>query len=627
MKNKINVIDYLKTKAEKDMIFRVFLYSTLVFIPLVIVLEAIVLIAKPSSFPLMAGTVSLYANICLYLFLLTAFRKAGVKLDKKSVAITLLSVSVSILIFLYSMVIRKFLYFWDYTCYYSLTLNTIKEYSGGFVRGSGFVWVSSVWDYSWFIALITSFDFLLTNQSADSYCFSLAFSVIIPFSFALSGLILKIANIKKLGRTKAYIALLIGLLTILNVPALIFNIYRSMPDLFGMTFAAVLMMLLSDYRFEENDVERNFYLWGATVLIVYARRWYAFFAVSFWLAIAIYIVLESALKKNIKQIKNLIVFGIASVVGALLFLSPMVYRFLGKDYVSDYASWKGDTVLANFLTYYKHLGVIIVLVVLIGFIVNLFDKKLRYISLAGAICFFLPLFLFHIIQTADYHQLLILAPSMTLGIVLFIASVLSLNNKAISAVALIVLSLTSLLNIVGAFKDTLRPKSILFSNTSLQLPYRNDLEQIDYINSWIKTHSAEYGDIYMIPHNGTYCPDIFRWRAMPDRTIMDILPYGSDVTSAHEFPALIFNARYVITSDIKPIGEYNGSNADLINRVVSKLTEEGYYKTIETVDMKNGCNIIILERIKASDSHELELYRAAFKENIEKYPHLYEALI
>ena len=624
MKSKLNAIGYLKRKADKDLIFRIFLYSTLIFIPLIIVLEAIVLIARPSSFNVMGIAVSLYANMCLYLFIAAAFRKAGVSYDRKSIAIVAISIAAAIAIFLYSMLTRSFLYFWDYTTYYSRTLDYFSEYSKGFIRGSGFVWVSSVWDYSWFISLITAFFLSLTNGSADSYCFSLAFSVIIPFAIALSGLIIKLSDIKVLDDKRKQIALLVSMLSILNTPSLLFNIYRSMPDVFGLSFAAVLMLLMADYSFEEKDAERSFYLWSVTVLLVYTRRWYAFYAVSFWLAAAIYITVQSLFKKNIKQFRNLIVFGISSVVGACLFLAPMVYRFLGKDYAADYASWKNDTILHNFISYYHHIGLIIAIAVLAGYILTLIsDKKLRLSSTVGLVSFYLPLMLFHIIQTADHHQLLILAPSMTLGLILFVIAAL---RAAYGAILVAILSIASFLNIAGAFYSPIRPDSKLFSDIDLNLPYRNDLEEIDYINAFIKEHCNSYGDVYMIPHNGTYCPDIFRWRAMPDRAVMDILPYGSDVTSAHEFPKEIFTAHYVITSNIRPIGEYDGSNADHIDRVVTELTEEGYYKVLETVDMANGYTLTILERIKASDEHETELYRAELKENIESYPHLYEAL-
>ncbi len=627
MKSKLNVIGYLKTKSAKDPIFRIFLYATMAFIPLIIVLEAIVLITRPSTFIIMGSAVSLYANICLYLFIAAAFRKCGVLPNKKAGIIVAISIAVSIAIFLYSMLSRSFLYFWDYTNYYSRTLEYFSEYSKGFIRGSGFVWISSVWDYSWFISLISAFFLSLTNRTADSYCFSLAFSVIIPFAIALSGLVMKIADTKALSERKKLIALLAAELLILNTPSLLFNVYRSMPDIFGLAFASILMMLMVDYSFKENDAERNFYLWTATVLIVYTRRWYAFYAVSFWLVAAISIAAESIARRSMKQFKNLIVFGITSVTGACLFLAPMVYRFLGKDYIADYASWKNDTTLHNFISYYHHIGLIIAIVVLSGYILTIIlDKRLRMLSIVGLASFYLPLILFHIIQTADHHQLLILAPSMMLGIILFVVSAMKIANIAIDAILIAIVALAALLNILGAFYSPIRPSSRLFSDVSLCLPYRNDLEEIDYINSFIKEHCNSYGDVYMIPHNGIYCPDIFRWRAMPDRRVMDILPYGSDVTSAHDFPKEIFTSRYVITSDIRPIGEYIGSNADIINNVVEALKEEGYYKELERVDMGNGYSMLILERTKASDEHELELYRRAFKENIEKYPHLYEAL-
>jgi len=130
----------------------------------------------------------------------------------------------------------------------------------------------------------------------------------------------------------------------------------------------------------------------------------------------------------------------------------------------------------------------------------------------------------------------------------------------------------------------------------------------------------------MIPHNGTYCPDIFRWRAMPDTTIMEILPYGSDVPSAHSFPKVILTSKYVITSDITPIGTFGGI-AQLINNVVLTLLSENYYKEIVVFDMNNnGYHMFIYERIKECDSHEIDLYKEEFKDYIKQFPNNYTYL-
>ena len=610
-------------KMKSDRLFSVFIFATLGILIYGIIIDLIKLVFHSDFFHLSAIISSLYANICLYLFVLLIIRKCKVSFSRIGIFITTCFIALAVGVFLYSVFTRHYLYFWDYSTYYKNTIQNIKNFDREFFSGWVLVWGSSYQDYSNLIGLMAIFFYSLTSGTNNAFCGSLAFSVLIPFIISVSVVALKIIDKLGLKGGKRYIALSISLFCVCCQPQLYFSLYHSMPDLFGLVFALLLASSLIGYSLEEKDSERWLIMFVSTVFMIFARRWYVFYVISIW-GVYVLIVLLRAMKiHDVKTIKILFKFAGLSIFFAALFLSPMVIRVLGKNYVTDYSSWKWDTTTQNITTYIKHCGALMFVICVAGYIMYFIRKGFDLFILSSFVSVLLPLFLFHIIQTADYHQLLILAPSMIVGTVLFAACVCAIINKIIMWFFVFLITVASAGNLYNAFSNhqIFRP---LLTDTSLLLPYREDYEMIDVINDWIADHSNKYGDVYMIPHNVMYCPDIFRNKNLPSYEITDLLPYGADVVSAHDFPLEVLTARYVLTSN--PLGQEGTSMAPRINQVFLQLVNEGYFSLEKEFDMHNGYKIEAYKRVKEFDDNELASYRTAFEDLIELFPYHYNAL-
>lgn len=617
--------DKIIIKIWSDLVGRIFLSATAALLLFGLIYDFLVVIVH-LDFPYVAGTaVSLYSNFCLYLLVYAAWRKCGISLTKTEIATMFVGIAAAIGLLLYSVITRRYLYFWDYTTYYISALDCFAEYQDSFFWGLSLTWVSSSWDYSRFITLFTMLFFRFTTMTNNAFCGSLAFSVVLPFMIVISGMAIKVMSLFRVSGYKRCIGLSLSLLLTLAQPQLFRSVYYSMPDMLGLVFAVLLLCCLLEYDFSKHDTERWIYLWCSTIALMFTRRWYAFYVVSMWGVYGVTVLISGVRNKSVGRSLNLVKFAVISIIFGILFLAPYVVKAVVKNYSADYASWKIDSVWHNIFTQISHCGAIMVGLSLCGYFYAIVRKKSVSTSIASAVCLVLPLCLFHIVQTADFHQLLILGPSMVLGTTLFTSCIMSINKKFAVTGGVAVAICTSVVNIYNAYSSRHVIFTPLFCNTSLVMPDRVDYYMIDVVNAWIKENCANYGDVYMIPHNTTYCPDIFRKKDLPSESIESILPYGADIVSAHPFPMELFSAQFVITSD--PLGQDGDSMAPKINKVFFTLVEDGYFQVNTTFEMGNGYTLIAYERVKSVDEKEVMMYINEFSDNINSYPGNYSALL
>jgi len=615
-----------------DRFGKVFFISTAAMVAFCLFFDALKYLFGLRFQYLMGTAISLWANICLYLLMLWVFRKCGVKYTKGQIIVTVAAAALVCSMLLYSTATRRFLYYHDYTQYYKSALEFSQCFDeNNFLYGVLNVYASSFWNYSWFISLFSMFFLRFTDLSNNSFCASLSFSVLVPYIITVSAFALKMMNLLKLKGTRRTVALGVGLFAVSCQPQLYYTIYHSMPDMFGLVSIFMMMTLLSDYDFSKLDLPRLACIWLLTVYAVFTRRWYSFFVVSFWGVMGISHFVGSIYRKDWKRLRNLIVFAAFSIVFAAMCLYPMVLKVMSSNYIVDYSSWKYDTLPHNFLVYFQHAGYVTVAISFSSLMAFALRKSYgggysKQFALTLLLCFVLPLCLFHRIQTAEWHQLLILAPSMIAGTCLFPIFMLSANGVALRAIGIALPIVISLLNVSYAFKeDGDKPLAPFVSDASLLLPYRADYDMIHVVNDWILEHSEKFGDVYMVPHNGMYNPSLFRDFPLPDWRVHRLLPYGADVISAQPFPIELLTSKYVLTAD--PLGQQGRTLAPRINEVLKELLKQGYYVVDTVIDMTNGYNILAYKRVKPFDEHEREMYINAFTDLIEDWPQNYQDLL
>ena len=611
------------------------------------VLLAVFALAAPGSrffFPL----VSLWCNLAVFACVLLVLRVAGIKFDLFHKAVILGLWAAALVYFFWALNRRSFVYIWDYVNYINKQYNAEAYFLQGPAVGFRYIFGSFVEDYTAFNNLFLEFPFCLSDRTGDSFAFCQVFSVLPMLLVLLAGLTIKVGQMLRVKNRFWYF--LIGMSWMVTYPWLRMSAMLSQPDWFGLIFGFSILLLTLDFRFEKLQPVRFCLLFAATAAIILSRRWYLYFVVGYYFAYAVLVLVSSVRiaragqkKQALVQVRNLVLFGLMSMVAMLILLWPMVSRILAYSYADRYAYYNSGGMVTETYLQCARMGLMNLVLIGLGLWFCLKRRKMPALPCLAGLEILLSMVLFTRVQTTGSHQMLLFLPgwfilfligaaalaegidrrrSLKIGFWLFtIAFATSVRCSPLTSIAL---------------PDFLIGRTIL--SASLQtsardfaviddLTYdRKDLPQIKAIANWIDTHCAEGEISYMIPHDMLYCPDHFKNCLLPAAPINDKLAFGFSVPGTHNFPMQFFEAKYVITAD--PFPQTFVSKGEMSHRLNEKFlaVRDEYFALEATFDMGNGTTFTIWRRTVAPTRAEVEYYLSAFTEEDAKYPEMFSEI-
>ena len=605
------------------------------------VLLAVFALAAPSSkffFPL----VSLWCNLALFACALLVLRVAGVKFDLFHKAVLIGLWAAALVYFFWALGRRSFVYIWDYFNYINKQYSAEAAFLQSPAAGFHFIFGSLAEDYTNFITLFLEFPFCLSDRTGDNFAFCQVFSVLPMLLVLLAGLTIKVGQLLRVKHRFWYF--LIGLSWCITFPFLRMSAMLGQPDWFGLIFAFSILLLTLDFRFESLQPVRFCLLFLATAAIILSRRWYLYFVVGYYFAYAALVLVSSVRTARAGQktqarvqVRNLVLFGLMSMVVMLVLLWPMVRKILGYDYAGRYAYYNFGGLTLELAAQALRIGLLNFILIGLGL---WFAAKRRLPALpclAGAELL-ISLLLFIRVQNSGSHQMLLFLPGWLL---LFLTGAAALAEgisrhraaKVVFWVFTLVFAVSvrcSPLTVVAmpGFLVDHFPLAVTKEFVRLdKLIYdRKDLPQIKAIANWIDTHCAEGEISYMIPHDMLYCPDHFKNCQLPATPINDKLAFGFSVPGTHNFPMQFFEAKYVLTADPFPqtfVG--NGEMSHKWNEMFLAVRDE-YFAQEATFDMGNGTTFTIWRRTVAPTRSEVEYYLSAFKEEDAQYPEMFSEI-
>ena len=605
------------------------------------VLLAVFAQAAPGSgffFPLM----SLWCNLALFACVLLVLRVAGVKFDLFHKAVIVGLWAAALLYFFWALDRRSFVYIWDYFNYINKQYSAEAAFLQGPAAGFQYIFGSFAEDYTNFITLFLDFPFCLSDRTGDSFAFCQVFSILPMLLVLLAGLTIKVGQMLRVKNRFWYF--LMGLSWCITFPFLRMSAMLGQPDWFGLIFGFSILLLTLDFRFEKLEPVRFCLLFLATAAIILSRRWYLYFVVGYYFAYAALVLVSSVRtaragqkKQALVQVRNLVLFGLMSMVAMLILLWPMVRKILGFDYAGRYSYYNFGGLTLELAAQALRIGLLNFILIGLGL---WFAAKRRLPALpclAGAELL-ISLLLFIRVQNSGSHQMLLFLPGWLL---LFLTGAAALsegiqkhrNLKLLYWVFTLVFAVSvrcSPLTVVAmpgflvnhfpleATREFVRLDKLIYD--------RKDLPQIKAIANWIDTHCAEGEISYMIPHDMLYCPDHFKNCLLPETPINDKLAFGFSVPGTHNFPMQFFEAKYVITADPFPqtfVG--SGELSHKLNEMFLAVRDE-YFALEATFDMGNGTTFTIWRRTAAPTRAEVEYYLSAFTEEDAQYPEMFSEI-
>lgn len=605
------------------------------------VLLAVFARAVPGSrlfFPL----VSLWCNLALFACVLLVLRVAGVKFDLFHKAVILGLWAAALVYFFWALGHRSFVYIWDYFNYISKQYSAEAAFLQSPAAGFQYIFGSFAEDYTNFITLFLEFPFCLSDHTGDSFAFCQVFSILPMLLVLLAGLTMKVGQMLQVKHRFWYF--LIGFSWCITFPFLRMSAMLGQPDWFGLIFGFSILLLTLDFRFEKLEPVRFCLLFLATAAIILSRRWYLYFVVGYYFAYAVLVLVSSVRtaragqkKQALVQVRNLVLFGLMSMVAMLILLWPMVRKILGFDYAGRYSYYNFGGIALELAAQALRIGLLNFILIGLGL---WFAAKRRLPALpclAGAELM-ISLLLFIRVQNSGSHQMLLFLPGWLL---LFLTGAAALAEgiqkhrdlKLFYWVFTLVFAVSvrcSPLTVVampGFLVDHFPLKAAAeFVRLDKLIYDRKDLPQIKAIANWIDTHCAEGELSYMIPHDMLYCPDHFKNCQLPEMPINDKLAFGFSVPGTHNFPMQFFEAKYVLTADPFPqtfVG--SGELSHKLNERFLAVREESFALEA-TFDMGNGTTFTIWRRTASPTRAEVEYYLSAFTEEDAKYPEMFSEI-
>ena len=507
-----------------------------------------------------------------------------------------------------SLLTRNFVYYWDYSCYYNIQLESMEHFLLGPLSGIRY-FIGSTWsgDYGNFLSFIPQVFFQITNHTENSFIASyvLVFTpyLILSFCIALRELCKK-WNLKEEDKLLA-----VGLLTLVLSPIFHATAIYGQPDFMGLSFVWLIIALTISYDFKKVDIPRLFLLFVSTYFLIISRRWYLYWIVTYYLCYGIGVLCNSKNKKEtitiLKHASIYIAICAILIVGTLF---PLIKNVLGANLSSSYAFYKVGGFASEFMYQKNHLGILTLAILLLGIGYGLYQKETRKQTILSLLQYLLMIFLFTRIQNMGLHHTLILLSLYLFWMILFLK-----NTKKELLYFLYVGIL--LLNFTGSM---IEKNSILWSDIPLHIPYQEDYQSLGEVVEWIE-EKAPNEKFYMIPHNNRYNPDKLRNYKAPDSKVKSVLPYGSAILGTQAFPIELLEANYVITTD--PF-EYVSIEKQY-EEVFESCIEDHIYELEKEFDMKNGFKMIIYKRVKDLTIEEIDRYRDALEETTKDFPQLY----
>lgn len=535
--------------------------------------------------------------------------------EKKFRIALLVMAVVGLVVVCFLLYYRDTIYYYDYLNYYKKQNTMAVNFAtNGFMALGEIVRNLMRDDYKVFMNLFIAGPYAFTTRTVESFVICSYLTCMLPVYAAWMLVAKKIGLVLGVRRWGVYYGLCGGFLA--SWPLLLFPLTHGMPDPFGLTFAALILLLTADYRFENLPWARLLCLFVATYCLILTRRWYMYFVFAYYLCWCVAVLFSRPLRMWLRTIRNMAIFGGISAVLILLPLFPTFRQALTYDYADRYGAFYGGGVAANLAVQKGYLGYILLAALAVGAMVFLAHKTTRLWVPALAGTWAVSLWMFAGVQTFGVHQTLLLEPVYLVLVFAAVAAVCMLRKQLAARFA------AGLCGVLIAAQFLLAAPgntvSGFFGNTQLDLSRRQDMAQIDEMVDYI-LEVYQPGDKVYINATGDYCAQVFSASRMPN-DLEWLIQYEISVPSTHGLPTIILDCNWLFVPDSDEFLELN-------NRINAAMGEKNalsaHFEAQRTFEFPDGPTFTAYKRVQPADSAELAFLLSLFPDWDERWPDLF----
>ncbi len=486
-------------------------------------------------------------------------------------------------------------------------------------------------DYKMFLNLFITLPYLLLPRTVNGFMLSYAVSCFLPTWFALLLTAKKVWSWRQgaaeatggQGRAGLFYALCMAAMVLW--PMFLQPATHGMPDAFGLAFAACILLLTADFRFESLPPRRLTALFAATFALVLTRRWYMFWIVGYYAVYAAAVLLGAARRRALgPTFRRMLAFGLPALLGIVLPLALTFRTILTTDYADIYGAYYGGGFGVNLAGMLAKLGAVYWLLCGAGLLAALRRPASRAPAAVVTLASLAAMALFTRNQSLGDHQALILAPACLGLLFCLFAAVCSLSGAAARRGGAAALGLFFCLNFANALRLPGRSVStVLLADTSLDLTRRTDLAAMRAVTDFVLANCAADETVYLNIDTDGYSGSTFAYSDTSHPALQTMILWENSVPSTHGFPTGIWSSRYVMVTDNLAEGGLVGG----VNTALRTDTPAAAHYRYVTAFALDGVTLYCYERTAPPDAAEAAYFKALFAAFDARWPALYSRRI
>lgn len=217
----------------------------------------------------------IWALMFLFFVIKVTIKSLDIKLNKKTCVFMMFIVMICFGIYVVEMINTKRVYTWDQCCYYNNQIDLLNGFNQSFIKGIGKI-IKTTYnsDYGYFLLSFTTLIFSFTSKTEKAFILTYAVVEILPVIFVL---LLNIINIgQKFNIKNKKIFIISSSIVILTFPLLHRAALWGQPDIFGLFWIGLIVLITTNYKFENIDIRKWTLIILFSFLLAITRRWYIF---------------------------------------------------------------------------------------------------------------------------------------------------------------------------------------------------------------------------------------------------------------------------------------------------------------------------------------------------------------
>lgn len=481
-------------------------------------------------------------------------------------------------------------------------------------------------DYTCLPNLLLAPVFSLTDRTADGFGLAAALMAWPLLMYQLRRITLRMAD--RLGFTGWRTLLMCAgsCIIMLTLPILHRAALWRQMNLLGLPLLLQVIILSRGMDFRRWQPGRAIALFASCVLLALTRRWFLFFLAG-WLPLWGLCTLWRHLRRREWQaILRLCGYALLCAALGTLLLWPLLSRALAGNYAESYAYWRKDSggLAYELKNQLWMLGGGAWVLIATGCLWGLLQRRSRHLRSLTAIlllCAAIGVLLFTRIQNMAYHQVTFLMPFYVLGLMLFLAMLLSLPIRWLSTL-LTLLCCGALLTQWAVCISNDRPQDVCaaFSHVSLKPPVRENMDSITAVSDFIAESCTADAPALILMNSNAYDRLTFVTPAYPDLSMRQKVALDRTALVSDGFPRMWFAAKYIFVPTVPQTNQPGGTVEKLTHWLLAD--EADRFDVVATFPM-DGFELLVMQRREAVTFAELEELLALFAQEHKQYPKVY----